>query len=187
MHRRNLLLATAGTALLAACSPSTPSSAPSQPTTLTGLLNEVKGFQIGQPLASRRVLVFFDTQCRFCAQLWEASAPLLSYISMVWAPVAILNAASLKQGVTILAAEDPRSVMDEHEKLFAQGRGGITAFREQPKELVTAVEANTKILGRFPDRAVPFLVAANPEGGGLRTHAGALSTAGLAQFLGVQV
>ena len=49
------------------------------------------GFVVGQAMAARSVLVFFDPQCPHCATLWVAAKPLHDRIRMVWMPVAFIS------------------------------------------------------------------------------------------------
>ena len=65
------------------------------------------GFTVGQPMAARSVLVFFDPQCPHCATLWLASKPLHDRIRMVWMPVAFIRPISGPQGALLLAAATP--------------------------------------------------------------------------------
>jgi len=84
-----------------------------------------RGFVVGQALAARVLLVFFDPQCPHCAALWAAVRPLRDRVRMVWIPVAFVAPPSAAQGAVLLAAADPTRAMDEHEAALARGEGGL--------------------------------------------------------------
>lgn len=83
------------------------------------------GFIVGQALAARVQLVFFDPQCPPCAALWAAMRPLRDGVRMVWMPVAFVAPPSAAQGALLLDATDPARAMDEHEAALARGEGGL--------------------------------------------------------------
>jgi thiol:disulfide interchange protein DsbG len=149
-------------------------------------LKQARGFQVGSNMMARPVYVFFDPQCPHCAALWSAAKPLRDKIRMTWAPVAILNRASMTQGAAILGAADPVAKMDEHESSFnpQAGRMGLAASSSVPDDIRAAIEKNTKLLEAAKGTSVPYLVAENGAGG-LRTTAGGMPTAQLAAWLGI--
>ena len=176
--------------LIAGCSDS-PSSAPAPaaaktPVTIEAITAEAKGFTFGSPMSVRTVYVFFDAQCPHCGTLWYAAKPLKSQAKFIWIPVGILNAASTSQGAAILAAADPVAAMDSHETSMLAKSGGISeaANTETQKD---AIKKNTLLMNRFRFASIPSVVAVNAKTGAVVTHEGALPTAELADFLGLQV
>lgn len=144
------------------------------------------GFNVGSPMSTRIVYVFFDAQCSHCGALWYAAKPLKSQARFVWIPVGILNAASTSQGATILAAADPAAAMDQHEaSLMAKG-GGISASgnTDAQKE---AIKKNTELMNRFGFASIPTIIGKHAQTGELVKQEGAMPTAALASLLGLQV
>lgn len=177
--------------LLAGCNdaPSTGQSAPtkaaSAQVSLAAVATEAEGFTVGTAMSARTVYVFFDAQCPHCATLWKNAKPLKSQAKFVWIPVGLINPSSTAQGATLLAAQDPVAAMDEHEASLQAQRGGISAGRNlDAKKAVLA--KNTELFNRFGFSSVPTIVGTHAQTGALVTQEGALSTASLATFLGLQ-
>ena len=194
MKRRPLLIggAAALLAALTACSKeegATPAASPAT-TPPTGTSRQAfeaasrgTGFAVGPSMATRTVLVFFDPQCPHCAALWQASRPLLDRIRMVWMPVAFINASSAPQGALLLAAQDPRALMDRHEELLANGAGGLAVPGPAEAELLTKIKANTELWKDLGGSSVPYLVYRTGVDGRYGVQAGGMPTAQLAQLL----
>ncbi|MBG9390254.1 thioredoxin fold domain-containing protein [Caenimonas aquaedulcis] len=196
MNRRHLIAAAvSGSLLLAACGKETPSTpaaaAPDAAKAAPSAVNiaaieaEAKGFTVGSAMSVRTVYVFFDAQCPHCAVLWKFAKPLKSQAKFVWIPVRILNDASESQGAAILAAKDPVQAMDDHEASMAAKGGGISAM-EKLEEQRAQVKKNTQLFNKFGFASIPSIVAMNAKTNTLVTHEGALPTAELAAFLGLQ-
>ena len=83
-------------------------------------------------------------------------------------------------------AADPRAAMSQHEASLRAGQGGLAPEGAVPPELDAAIDANTELLGRLGADSVPFVIAQGPSGAA-QTHAGAMDTATLANWMGVQV
>lgn len=143
------------------------------------------GFTVGQPMAARSVLVFFDPQCPHCATLWLASKPLHDRIRMVWMPVAFIRPVSGPQGALLLAAADPVKLMDQHESLLAGGAGGLAVSGAADGDLLDKVKANTALWTRLDGKSVPHLLYRAGAEGPYGTQSGGLPTAQLAQLLGL--
>lgn len=172
---------------LSGCSPkeSTP-TAVRQAVSLEAVAAQAKGFTVGAMMSANTVYVLFDSQCSHCAHLWQASQPLHKKVKFVWIPVGMIGATSTTQGAAILTAADPAALMTEHEALLLAGKGGISASSSVAPELEQAIKKNTQLLSDFGAEAVPFVVAKNAKTGQVVSQAGALSTAALADFLGVE-
>ena len=160
--------------------------AASTPVSIAAIVAGTAGFTVGSPLSSRTVYVFFDAQCSHCGALWYAAKPLKSQAKFIWIPVGILNAASTSQGATLLAASDPAAAMDQHEASMLSQGGGLSAAGNTAVQQAQ-VAKNTELMGRFGFASIPTIVAVNPQTGALITSEGALPTAALAEFLGLQV
>ena len=174
---------------LSACSdsgaPST-ANAGSKPISMAAISTGATGFTVGSTMSTRTVYVFFDAQCPHCGALWYAAKPLKSQAKFVWIPVGLLNGASTSQGATLLAASDPSAAMDAHEaSLMAKG-GGISAASsiDAQKE---AVARNTALMNSFGIASIPTVIATHAQTGELVKQEGAMPTAALASFLGLQV
>lgn len=144
-----------------------------------------KGFTVGSPMSARTVYVFFDTQCPHCSALWYAAKPLKSQAKFVWIPVGILNAASTSQGATILASADPAAAMEAHEASMMSKGGGISATSNADSQK-DAIRKNTELMTSFGFASIPSIVAKHAQTGELVKQEGAMSTAALAAFLGLQ-
>lgn len=145
-----------------------------------------RGFVVGQALAARVLLVFFDPQCPHCAALWAAVRPLRDRFRMVWMPVAFVAPPSAAQGALLLEAADPTRAMDEHEAALARGEGGL---RVDPTTvdaaLLAQVEANTALWSAVGGGSVPHLLWRAGSEGPYGTHAGAMGADALSRQLGL--
>ncbi|HEX7889100.1 MAG TPA: DsbC family protein [Ramlibacter sp.] len=192
MKRRELAVALAATALLAACGKE--NSAPSgstggspaagTPVSIEAIEGGAKGFNVGSAMAARVVYVFFDAQCPHCAALWEAAKPLKGQARFVWIPVGLIGEKSVSQGGAILAASDPSATMDQHEASLRAQQGGIAAMNV-PDAQKDVVKKNTELFTKFGFGGVPTVVAKHPQSGELVTLEGSMPTAMLAQKLGL--
>ena len=140
MQRRPFFLglATLVLAPLAACSKNDEAAPPAAPARkMSGIeayaiAGKGSGFTMGPVMAANTVYVFFDTTCPHCAELWNASQPLLGKLKMVWMPIGLLRPSSLPQGATILSAADPAKAMTENETSVL-ARGGGPPSRDRPR------------------------------------------------------
>jgi thiol:disulfide interchange protein DsbG len=173
---------------LSGCSPQESAStaaAVKREVSLEAVSAQTKGFAVGALMSTNIVYVFFDPQCPHCGHLWEASAPLYRKVKFVWIPVGLINATSTAQGAALLTAANPGALMTEHEASLLAGQGGISASSSIAPEVAQAIKNNTQMLNSFSAESVPFVVAKNLKTGQTVSQEGALSTAALAEFLGV--
>jgi thiol:disulfide interchange protein DsbG len=173
---------------LSGCSPqesSNSAAAVKREVSLAAVSAQAKGFSVGALMSTNIVYVFFDAQCPHCGRLWEASAPLHRKVKFVWIPVGLINATSTAQGAALLTAANPGALMTEHEASLLAGKGGISASSSIAPEVAQAIKNNTQMLNSFGAESVPFVVAKNLKTGQTVSQEGALSTAALAEFLGV--
>lgn len=186
MKKLLTFFAAAVTAVLVACSPSSPEldAIPSkQPITLEAIQSTAKGFEVGDKTNPKLIYVFFDAQCPHCGHLWETSKALWPNAHFAWIPVGILNKASAAQGGTLLASDSPATRMDEHEASLLAHQGGITAGTLTPEQKL-AIEKNTKLFNSFGATSIPFIVTTNAQGK-VVSDAGALPPADLAKMAGI--
>jgi thiol:disulfide interchange protein DsbG len=176
------------TLALSACSPK--ESAPTavrQAVSLEAVAAQGKGFTVGSMMSANTVYVLFDTQCPHCGHLWAAAAPLQAKVKFVWIPVGMIGATSVAQGAALLTAVNPAALMTEHEDSLLAGKGGIAASASINPELKQAIQKNTELLNSFGAEAVPFIVAKNLKTGQVVSRDGAMSTATLVEFLGLDL
>lgn len=187
MLKRKLLITSLALAALvgiSACSDtkSTNTVDISNPSTaLQNITSNVSGFKVGNDLAQKSVVVFFDAQCPHCKHLWENVQPLVreNKVKFVWVPVGLLSRASFTQGAAILSDKDPVAKMIEHENLFnpqAQ-QMGLTAPDITP-EMQKTIEKNTAIarsLMNSENQGVPLIVGRSSKTGEVWVKSGAIS------------
>ena len=143
-----------------------------------------KGFAVGALMSAQAVYVMFDPQCPHCGHLWQASLPLHDKVKFVWVPIAFNTGKSLSQAAALLSATNPAEAMTAHEQSLLAGTGGMAASTP-PDDLVQVVKNNTQLLTSLGADSVPFIVAKNRRTGDIISHNGAMDTAALANFLGV--
>lgn len=183
-------LAVAFALTLAACSPQgagdqTAAGAVAPAQSLDVIAKEGRGFTVGSLMTANTVYVMFDPQCPHCGHLWQQSLPLHKKVKFVWVPVAFINAKSTPQGAALMAAANPTEAMNAHEASILAGTGGTAASSSVPDDLAAAIKSNTALFNRMGVESVPYIVAKNQTTGQVVTNAGALETAALAQFLGI--
>jgi thiol:disulfide interchange protein DsbG len=144
-----------------------------------------KGFTVGAMMSANTVYVLFDPQCPHCGRLWEASVPLHSKVKFVWIPVAFINAKSGPQGAVLLSAANPAQLMAEHEKSILSGGGGVSAMGGAAREIEQAIKKNTILFNSLNVESVPYIVARHLKTGAVITNNGAMNTAELSSFLGI--
>ena len=173
---------------LTGCSPqdaSKPATPAKQALSVDILAAQAKGFAVGAVMSANTVYVFFDPQCPHCGHLWAAAAPLQKKLKFVWIPVGLVNASSTPQAAALLTAASPAALMSEHEALLAAGKGGLSASSSIAPDVAQAIKTNTALLNSFGAESVPFMVAKNLKTGQIVSREGALETAALAEFLGL--
>ncbi len=197
--RRSLTLALGAIALsplaaLTACSKNDPAASPAAAAPSGRKPNGIEayaiaqrgsGFGVGAMMAANTVYVFFDPTCPHCAELWQASQPLLGRLKMVWMPIGLLRPQSGPQGAAILSAPDPVKAMNEHEASVLQRGGGISVPSGLSDEVLQKVKDNTELFRQLQAESVPLIVYRNAQSGQHGMHAGALDTAALAALAGV--
>ena len=140
---------------------------------------------MGSIMSAHVVYIFFDPQCPHCGHLWQASTPLLNKVKFVWIPVAWINASSLPQGAALLTSANPAESMAAHEESLLAGKGGVSASAGVSSDMEKAIKANTQMLTNFGAGSVPFVLTKDAQTGKTVSRDGAMSTADLAAFAGV--
>ena len=192
MHLNRLFFASLAlaTLLLGGCSKQeaaapASASASKREVTVQAVAAESKGFTVGAMMSANVAYVFFDPQCPHCGHLWQASTPLHKKVKFVWIPVAWINGSSLTQGAALLTSGNPAALMSEHEASLLAGQGGIAASANVSSDVEQSIKANTKLLNSLGAESVPFIVVKNAVTGQTITKDGALTTAALAELIGV--
>lgn len=173
---------------LGACSPqdsSTAAAPAKRELSLETVATQAKGFAAGAMMSTHIAYVFFDTQCPHCGHLWQASEPLQKKVRFVWIPIGMINATSTAQGAALLTAANPVALMTEHETSLLAGKGGISASASIAPDVDKAIKNNTQLLNSFGVEGVPFILTRNLKSGQTVSRDGAMSTAALAELLGV--
>lgn len=155
------------------------------PVSMAVMAEQATGFTAGSQMSARTVYVFFDAQCPHCGALWNAAKPLRSQAKFVWIPVGIINPSSISQGATLLAAPDPVAAMEEHEVSLLAKQGGISAAGNLAAHNAS-VGKNTELMTRLGFASIPTIVGTHAQTGALVTQEGSMSTAALANLLGLQ-
>ncbi len=190
-HLVGLSLAAAMAISLAACSQQDAAPAKAAAGGLTPaqaydkIAAEGKGFTVGALMGANPVYVLFDPQCPHCGHLWQASQPLLGKVKFVWVPVSFLNGKSTAQGAAILSAGNPAEFMSAHEASILAGTGGAPLPATVAPEVEATIRANTVLFNSLAVESVPYVVAKNAKTGAVVSNAGAMDTAALAAFVGV--
>lgn len=189
-RRKTLALLASAPWVLTACSKpeEAAKAAPQAVSTAQGferVVAEGKGFTVGAMMSATTVYVLFDPQCPHCGHLWEQARPLLKRVKFVWMPVAFINAKSAPQGAALLSAANPQETMDAHEASILAKSGGMSAPASIPDDLSNAIKKNTELLNAMGVGSVPYLMAKNSTTGTVITHEGAMETAALEKFIGL--
>ena len=150
------------------------------------LAKDGKGFTAGALMSTQTAYVLFDPQCSHCGKLWNASLPLQKKVKFVWIPVSLMNPKSTLQGAALLTAANPVEMMTAHETSLLGGAGGMTADSNPSAEAQAAIKSNTLLFNSLGATSVPFIVAKNARTGAVTSRAGAMPTAELAAFLGME-
>ena len=178
--------------LLAACNESPNSGAlktgeksGTLPALMSALTTQATGFTVGSQMSTRKAYVFFDAQCSHCGDLWNAAKPLKSQIRFVWIPVGIINAPSMLQGATLLAATDPVAEMEKHEVSLLGRQGGISSASSIDTQKA-AIAKNTELMKSFGLTSIPVIIGTHAQTGEMVRQEGSMSTAALAKLLGLE-
>ncbi|MEX2515733.1 MAG: thiol:disulfide interchange protein DsbG [Gammaproteobacteria bacterium] len=92
------------------------------------------------------VYTFTDPNCRHCHDLWEKLRPWVAAgkVQLRHILVGITKKSSRNKAAAILAAEDPASALNGHEKDF--DKGGIEPLADIPESIEQALTYNTELM-----------------------------------------
>ncbi|WP_157667518.1 hypothetical protein [Comamonas serinivorans] len=107
----------------------------------------------------QRLLVFFDTRCGFCTQLWHNLQPAMASWQTLWVPVAILAPASRDEALALLSSPEPQAWLQAHMQRRPTAPAPVDAA------LGAVLDANLKAMEGLPgsSRAVPQSVGLKGE------------------------
>ena len=97
----------------------------------------------------------------------------------------VSGAATLAHRPMVVAAANPLEAMGTHEASILAGTGGTSASSSIPDDIAAAIKKNTDLFNSMGVESVPYIVAKNAATGQVVTNAGAMETAALVQFLGI--
>ena len=78
------------------------------------LLTRVSGVAFGPTQSAQQLVVFFDTRCGYCVQLWHNLQPAQARIAQLWVPVAILSPQSRGEALDLLGSDQPQAWLQAH-------------------------------------------------------------------------
>ena len=113
-----------------------------------------------------RVIVVFDPRCSWSHEFWRTSGVLEDAVDFVWYPVCVTADLSTAQAASILAADVPWELMQEHQEAFADPDFCGIHPEEHPSEQKhrDLVWENARIFRKAGGTSVPLAVWRSPEG-----------------------
>jgi hypothetical protein len=78
------------------------------------LLTRVTGVRVGPAQSAQQLVVWFDTRCGYCVQLWRNLLPAQDRIAQLWVPVAILSPQSRGEALALLSSDRPQDWLAAH-------------------------------------------------------------------------
>ena len=126
------------------------------PQEFTQLWSQLRGASVGTAASSQQLVVFFDTRCGYCTQLWHQLQPMQDKLYMLWAPVALLSPASKTQALHMLASDDSEQWLRQHMsgKRYTSSPASAPAT---PEQLDQTLSKNLDLMLSLPgsERSVP--------------------------------
>ena len=106
-----------------------------------------------------RLYVFFDPNCPYCHDLYEALQPFIrrQAIGVRWAPVGILAMSSYGKAAALLESAHPAAALAAMEQGFHGGRGAVRPERATPP-VARGLLYNSRLFEAAGAEGVPFLV-----------------------------
>ncbi|WP_145960570.1 thioredoxin fold domain-containing protein [Acidiferrobacter sp. SPIII_3] len=106
-----------------------------------------------------RLYVFFDPNCPYCHDLYEALQPIIRSqgLGVRFVPVGILALSSYGKAAALLEASRPQAAMARMEAGFHGGRGAIRP-RRATAPVARALLYNVRLFEAAGAQGVPFLV-----------------------------
>ncbi len=139
---------------------------------------------IRQGVGRTRLYVFFDANCPYCHDLYEALQPLIRRkgLGVRWVPVGILALSSYGKAAALLEAADPAAALARMERGFHDGRGAVRPARATAR-VAHGLRYNVRLFEASGAEGVPFLVFRTRDGR-VHTIEGDPPYAALAQIVG---
>lgn len=139
-----------GLSALSACSAQDPQA-------LDQLWTTLNGVPVGPSTSKQRLVVFFDTRCGYCTQLWHELSPMQDKLLVLWTPVAILSPSSRIQALDLLSSDQPQEWLRTH---MNAARGTLSSKPADAHAIATAQQAldsNLALMETLPGsrRSVP--------------------------------
>ena len=99
--------------------------------------------------------------------------------------VSVQSVSAEAKGFTVGALMSANTAYVFFETSLLAGKGGIAASASIASSVELSIKANTKLLNTLGAESVPFVVVKNAATGQTISRSGALSTAALAEMMGV--
>ena len=120
------------------------------------LWTSLRGVPVGAPDSTQKLIVFFDTRCGYCRQLWQQMLAVQQQTLVLWTPVAILAPGSRSEALALLASSEPLAWLQAH----MAGRRPAAGSNAEGAELATreqALHSNLQAMEQLPGsaRSVP--------------------------------
>lgn len=108
---------------------------------------EDPGVTTGPADSAKRMVVFLDPNCPFCARLWRELRPWRKTVRIHWVPVAFLRPSSVGIAAAILSAPDPAQALDANERAydFRSHTGGMLPVMGVPGPARAAILRDTAL------------------------------------------
>jgi len=126
----------------------------------------------GDDKASRVVYVFSDPNCPYCNLFWRQARPWIEAgrVQLRHVMVGMLRADSPGKAAALLAAQDPRQALGEHEAAGRESK--LQAVAKIPGAIAAQLDANLALMGEMGGEATPAIYYLD-ERGRLQQHKGA--------------
>ena len=146
----------------------------------TRLLTQVRGVAFGPTQSAQRLVVFFDTRCGYCVQLWRDLQPVQDRIAQLWVPIAILSPESRGEALALLSSPKPQDWLMAH-----MAAPAVVKLEPPAKPAAEAtLAANLKAMDDLPGSARSVPQSVGMKGSSMQVMRGALPLPRLQSELG---
>ncbi|HUW99168.1 MAG TPA: thioredoxin fold domain-containing protein [Acidiferrobacter sp.] len=120
---------------------------------------------ISEGTGAKQLYIFFDPNCPYCHDLYQALQPLIGpdQLKIAWIPVGILALSSFGKAAHLLEDNDPMAALDRAERAFRHKSGELTPARATPA-ITRGLTNNVRLLAAAGADGVPFLVYKDQTG-----------------------
>lgn len=153
------------------------------------ILKEHTGFKVGKNTdGGGPTYVFFDPQCEHCMDLWQQAKPLAEKYELTWIPVNVLGEKSMILGAALVGSKTPVKLMNQHQKLRAEGKAGIgpAASKLSTKAMQDKVRTNFILLQKLGFDSVPLVARYDEKTKTFSADLGSMTTKGLEDLLKIK-